>query len=543
MASKPFPSFPLSLKIPTSIPSIAVGLGSNVDQQFLIGLVFGLSIIGAIIVREIVFDKQFHLYLQLEMMGCSPIVYWLANFVVDYIRLWLSFVPVYLICLAFQVQWLLNWKFGHFILFSSVMLLAFLLFQYVLSKAFNNADDSISTTTSLACRALAHCFLIQSSFLFATLCLLPFHISLFWFFKSFSSFRASTAPRRTLFSTFKTTLRSSILSYVWILKACTPFDSQVFSQTLFTAAIHEQMALPTEKGAADLFLWDAQGLRLFFLFVHIIIYVSILTFTNNGRAPTAIKHFVPPKPRPPMIRPNMQPEVVERLQKQYEMATKEPEYDPDVVAERQRLIGAEPQENGHSNGSLSSAAGGDLLRSAGLYKYYNSDIPAVQPMYVGVEGRSCFGLLGTNGAGKSTLIGMILGQLNPSGGKVAINHVPVYDTPRTQMYEASLLGACLQEDALWPYLTPREHIDLFLRMRNDLSHYSTEQIDALTQNILSQLRLSNHQHKQAEQLSGGNKRKLCSAIALLCGNKVVLLDECVLFPCICLASFLPDCHL
>lgn len=134
-------------------------------------------------------------------------------------------------------------------------------------------------------------------------------------------------------------------------------------------------------------------------------------------------------------------------------------------------------------------------------------------------------MLGTNGAGKSTLIGMILGQLNPSGGKVDINKVPVYSTPRTSMYQASLLGACLQEDALWPGLTPKEHIDLFLRVRNDLSHYSDRQINALTQNILSQLRLSNHQHKQAEQLSGGNKRKLCSAIALLCGNKVVLLDE------------------
>jgi ABC-type lipopolysaccharide export system ATPase subunit len=300
-------------------------------------------------------------------------------------------------------------------------------------------------------------------------------------------------------------------------------------QTLFTAAIHEQQVLADDKGVADLFVWDAQGLRLFFLFIHIIVHSAILIFTNKGRDPTAVKHFNPPKPRPPMIRPNMDPELAEKLKKQYELATKEPEYDPDVVQEKQRLLGKENEEADEEAPAASdSTSKGSLLKSVGLYKYYNSDVPAVRPMFVGVEGSACFGLLGTNGAGKSTLIGMILGQLSPSGGKVDINQVPVYSTPRTQMYEASLLGACLQDDALWPTLTPREHIDLFLRMRNDLSQYSDHQLAALTQNILAQLRLSSHQSKLAEQLSGGNKRKLCSAIALLCGNKVVLLDECVL---------------
>jgi hypothetical protein len=175
------------LRIPTSIPSIAVGLGSNVDQQFLIGLVFALSIVGAIVVREIVYDKQYHLYLQLEMMGCSPLVYWLANLIVDYCKLWLSFVPVYLVVLAFQAQWLLGWRFGPFILFSSVMLMAFLLFQYVLSKIFNNADDSISTLPRLiSAPTPSDRSIFQSLFSSAISPSPRFHTSSSLFFKSFS---------------------------------------------------------------------------------------------------------------------------------------------------------------------------------------------------------------------------------------------------------------------------------------------------------------------------------------------------------------------
>lgn len=83
------------------------------------------------------------------------------------------------------------------------------------------------------------------------------------------------------------------------------------------------------------------------------------------------------------------------------------------------------------------------------------------------------------------------------------------------------MGVCPQHDVLFELLTVEEHISIFFDLKGADPKIKKNEINEL----LKDLGLEDQRHKQAMQLSGGNKRKLSVAIAL-CGNsKFVLLDE------------------
>ncbi|RCI16269.1 hypothetical protein L249_2631, partial [Ophiocordyceps polyrhachis-furcata BCC 54312] len=129
-----------------------------------------------------------------------------------------------------------------------------------------------------------------------------------------------------------------------------------------------------------------------------------------------------------------------------------------------------------------------------------------------------FALLGPNGAGKSTTMAMIRGDQRPSrkGGDVLVGPISV---TRNRAAARSRLGVCPQTDALDAYLTVREHLDFYARVRGvpDFGHNVSAVLDAV--------RLQGLASRMAMNLSGGNRRKLNLAIALLGNPDVVLLDE------------------
>ncbi|PHH73257.1 hypothetical protein CDD80_3927 [Ophiocordyceps camponoti-rufipedis] len=129
-----------------------------------------------------------------------------------------------------------------------------------------------------------------------------------------------------------------------------------------------------------------------------------------------------------------------------------------------------------------------------------------------------FALLGPNGAGKSTTMALIRGDERPSrgGGDVMVGPVSV---TRRRAAARALLGVCPQADALDSCMTVREHLDFYARVRGvpDAHHNVEEVIRAVGLQALSQ--------RMATALSGGNKRKLNLAIALMGNPAVVLLDE------------------
>ncbi|KAM8773978.1 ABC-type organic anion transporter ABCA8-like [Rhynchonycteris naso] len=124
------------------------------------------------------------------------------------------------------------------------------------------------------------------------------------------------------------------------------------------------------------------------------------------------------------------------------------------------------------------------------------------------------GLLGHNGAGKSTSIKMITGDTEPTSGKVLLKG-------SSESVPPEFLGYCPQENALWPSLTVREHLEVFAAVKGLRKADATLAISRL----VDVLKLQDQQKRPVKALSEGIKRKLCFALSILGNPSVVLLDE------------------
>lgn len=175
------------------------------------------------------------------------------------------------------------------------------------------------------------------------------------------------------------------------------------------------------------------------------------------------------------------------------------EMDADVAAEERRVREAS-SEDGESTP--------DAVRLLGLNKVYiGKDAPAVRDLWLGVPPGECFGLLGINGCGKTTTFRMAAGDLPPTRGAVRVS--------------GGGEGYCPQKDALWPTLTVAEHLRVVAAARG------ATDAAALVHRAIRDVGLSSFADVRAAHLSGGNRRKLCLASALLGLPRggLALLDE------------------
>ena len=171
-----------------------------------------------------------------------------------------------------------------------------------------------------------------------------------------------------------------------------------------------------------------------------------------------------------------------------------------------------------SSSSSSSSSGDDMLVLHRIGKHYHLNFMAVKGLSVGLRRGECFGLLGVNGAGKTTTFRMLTGDTVVTRGNAYLNGVSLRCSPADFQHQ---LGYCPQVDALIDRLTVYEHMWLYANLRclrRELVHRTCVSLIAL-------LDLDEHANKRCYTLSGGNKRKLCVAIALVGSPNVVLLDE------------------
>lgn len=163
-----------------------------------------------------------------------------------------------------------------------------------------------------------------------------------------------------------------------------------------------------------------------------------------------------------------------------------------------------------------TAAPDDGLRVQHITKAYGSNV-AVQDITFGVKHGEVFALLGPNGAGKSTTISLIRGDIDPShsSGQIYVENLPLSSKRAAARMH---LGVCPQVDAC-DQMTVLEHLRFYARVRgvDDVEHDVRE--------VIRGVGLGPFQHRMAAALSGGNKRKLSLAIALMGNPSVLLLDE------------------
>ncbi|XP_022608774.1 ATP-binding cassette sub-family A member 2 [Seriola dumerili] len=182
--------------------------------------------------------------------------------------------------------------------------------------------------------------------------------------------------------------------------------------------------------------------------------------------------------------------------------------DVDVACERRRVLRGD--------------ADNDMLKIENLTKVYKSRkmgrILAVDRLCLGVRPGECFGLLGVNGAGKTTTFKMLTGDECTTGGEAFINGNSIL---KDLLHVQQSIGYCPQFDALFDDLTAREHLELYTRLRG----IPWKDQERVVQWALEKLELAKYADKPAGTYSGGNKRKLSTAIALIGYPSLIFLDE------------------
>ena len=120
--------------------------------------------------------------------------------------------------------------------------------------------------------------------------------------------------------------------------------------------------------------------------------------------------------------------------------------------------------------------------------------------------------------GKTTTLSILSGDIAPSRGKAYLDGL---DIETEQMQVRRLIGYCPQHDALLDLLTVYEHLELYARIKG----VPSSMLDTVIHSKMRQLDLLDFANKMAGTLSGGNKRKLSVAIAMIGRPKVIFLDE------------------
>ncbi|XP_068631845.1 phospholipid-transporting ATPase ABCA3-like [Battus philenor] len=157
------------------------------------------------------------------------------------------------------------------------------------------------------------------------------------------------------------------------------------------------------------------------------------------------------------------------------------------------------------------------LVAQSLSKYYGKHL-AVNQVSFSVSNGECFGLLGVNGAGKTTTFKMLMGDESISSGDAFISGFSVRRN-LNKVYEN--IGYCPQFDAVFNELTGRETLIIFSLFRGLSYSNAILKSEALAQS----LGFTKHLDKRVSQYSGGNRRKLSTAVALVGRTRLVFVDE------------------
>ncbi|CAF1113916.1 unnamed protein product [Adineta steineri] len=185
--------------------------------------------------------------------------------------------------------------------------------------------------------------------------------------------------------------------------------------------------------------------------------------------------------------------------------------DDDVLTERHRVLGIQTH-------TFEDEENVDHLTVKNLVKYYSRrKLLAVDHLTFSARRGEAFGLLGYNGAGKTTTFRTVVGDIISTYGTTYIDGQSV----RRRIRSTRHLGYCPQQDCSMDYLTVRDSLYLLARIRG----VKTSRLKSIVETMSSLFLLDPFLNNYIHQLSGGTKRRLHTAIALIGPPSVAILDE------------------
>jgi ABC-2 type transport system ATP-binding protein len=158
------------------------------------------------------------------------------------------------------------------------------------------------------------------------------------------------------------------------------------------------------------------------------------------------------------------------------------------------------------------------IEAQGLVRNFKGDVHAVAGIDLHVAAGEIYGFLGPNGAGKSTTVHMLTTLLPPTDGRAT---VAGFDIVNEGPQVRKAIGAALQEAALDPILTGREH----MRLQTALHALPREERRPRGDELLERVGLTAAADRKVRTYSGGMKRRLDLALALVHRPRILFLDE------------------
>jgi len=160
---------------------------------------------------------------------------------------------------------------------------------------------------------------------------------------------------------------------------------------------------------------------------------------------------------------------------------------------------------------------GEGIEIKGLTKRY-ADVTAVDGLNLVIGKGELFGLLGPNGSGKTTTINCLSGLVKPTSGSMKVLG---FDVETETAKVRAVLGVSPQETAVYTHLSGRENIEFF----GSLYSVPKEVLAKNTESLVQKLGLVEDAGRRVGKYSGGTKRRVSIAMALVQDPKVVFLDE------------------
>ena len=156
------------------------------------------------------------------------------------------------------------------------------------------------------------------------------------------------------------------------------------------------------------------------------------------------------------------------------------------------------------------------LKVENLVKKFNS-INAVNDISFEIEKNSTLGLLGPNGCGKTTSIGMMLGLITPTSGKIYIDNTSL--EPKNRIELLSLMNFASPYIELPKKLTVKQNLEVYARL------YGVVEINKRVDEMVEDLNIKSFLHKKTGELSSGQKNRVSLAKSLINKPKLLFLDE------------------
>ncbi|MBI5928531.1 MAG: ABC transporter ATP-binding protein [Chloroflexi bacterium] len=161
-----------------------------------------------------------------------------------------------------------------------------------------------------------------------------------------------------------------------------------------------------------------------------------------------------------------------------------------------------------------------MIKIEHLTKVYKGNITALHDVSLEI-GTGMFGLVGPNGAGKTTLMRIIAGLLHWTAGRVEVNGYDIHTLKGKQAAKA-LLGYLPQELGLYPHLTGAEFLD-YVAILKGVTHRQQRQHQV--QAVLEKVHLTEVAERRLKTYSGGMKRRIGIAQALIGNPQLIIVDE------------------